>query len=137
MKKALIAALLALTVAAGVASVALAHEGRRWARGPHCGGAFSDSATCSFRYAGGQLYLGGNVVGAGLPEGAAAISLEGLDPVTGARYVLLSCVTPGSGACAAGGSYDVLEHLRKGDKLFCVVEGLGAGNYECGTMRRR
>lgn len=124
--------LLASTVAAGAAPAALANEGRRWVQGPHCGGPFVDSDACSFRYRGGRLYLGGSVAG----EGAAAIRLEAADPVTGARYVVLSCVTPGSGACAAGGSYDVLEHLEKGDRLYCVVEGLGAGDYACGTSRR-
>lgn len=105
-------------------------------QGPHCGGRFRDSNDCSFRFRGGQLYLGGSVDGAGRPEGAAAFRLEARSHLTGHRYVVLSCATPASGGCSAGGSYETVERLRRGQRLFCIVEGKGRGVYECGTLIR-
>lgn len=113
------------------------HGHRKPVQGPHCGEKFRDSADCSFRYEGGQLYLGGSVRGSGASAGAATIRLEARSRLTGHRNVLLSCTTPASGGCSAGGSYETIEHLRRGQKLFCIVEGHGRGDYECGTLRRR
>ncbi len=124
--------LLLLVAAMAVPATAVARAER-----PRCGGEFRDAARCSFRYRGGQLYLGGNVRGDGSPEGAAVIRLEARSHVTGKRHVLLSCATPGSGACGAGGSYETVEHLRKGQRLFCIVEGHGRGAYECGSVKPR
>jgi hypothetical protein len=139
MKKVLTAAILATSLLAlplgGQANAN--HPHKKTVKGPHCGGRFSDSDKCSFRYQGGQLYVSGSVRGFGLPTGAATIRLEAVSRITGTRRVLLSCTTPASGGCAAGGSYDALDHVRKGQKLFCIVEGLGRGDYECGTLLRR
>lgn len=137
MRKTLMWGLLVLLLAPVAIPAALAEDGPRRVRGPRCGGTFRDSDACSFRYRGGQLYLGGSVRGAGAPEAATTIRLEARSHVTGKRYVLLSCVTPGAGACAAGGSYETVEHVRKGQRLFCIVEGHGKGEYGCGTWRRR
>ena len=102
---------------------------------PSCGGKFTDSGNCSFKYRGGDFYVGASVIGSGTPEGGAVVRLEAVSSITGHRRVLLSCATPGSGACAAGGSYDHIEPVKRGQKLFCIVEGLGRGNYECGTIK--
>lgn len=128
------AALLALPMA-GQASATHDHDKR--VRGPHCGSKFSNADQCSFRYQGGQLYLSGSVRGMGLPSGVASIRLETVSRVTGQRSVLLSCTTPASGGCSAGGSYETVEHIRKGQRLFCIVEGVGRGDYECGTIVKK
>ena len=128
---------LAVVLAAGAAPAATAKDDPRPARKSRCGGGFRNADTCSFRYRGGQLYLGGSVRGAGVPEAAATIRLEAVHHVTGERYVLLSCATPGAGACAAGGSYDVTDGLRRGQRLFCIVEGHGRGRYQCGSTKSR
>lgn len=137
MKRTTTTALLVLLIV-GSAAVpnAAAHESR-YVQGPHCGGDYRDSASCSFRYGGGQLYLGGSVRGTGAPEGAVMIRLEARSRVTGRRYVVLSCATPASGGCSAGGSYETVEHVRRGQRLFCIVVGHGRGEYECGTLERR
>jgi hypothetical protein len=137
MKKIVISAMLLLTLLAGTAGQALAnHDHPRIVKGANCGGQFKNADACSFRYQGGQLYLGGSVRGSGLPAGFATIRLEANSHVTGERRILLSCTTA-SGGCAAGGSYDSIEHIRKGQKIFCIVEGVGRGNYECGTLLRK
>ena len=129
------ATLLTTVVSLMLAGQAAAHHGPKWVQGPNCGGKFVNQNDCSFRFQGGQLYLGGSVRGAvDQPEGGATIRLEAVSPTTGERKVLLSCVTPGSGGCAAGGNFDLTEKLRKGQRLFCIVEGIGRGRYECGTM---
>jgi len=138
MKKLLTAAILASLLALPLAPQASAnHPHRKPVKGPHCGGRFTDSEDCSFRFKGGQLYVGGSVRGFGLPTGAATIRLEAVSRITGRRRVLLSCTTPASGGCAAGGSYETLEHIRRGQKLFCTVEGVGRGDYECGTLIKK
>jgi|GEM_PF-5963147 hypothetical protein len=138
MKKLLTAAILASMLALPLGTPARAnHPHQKFVKGPHCGGRFTDSDDCSFRFKGGQLYVGGSVRGFGLPSGAATIRLEAVSRITGKRRVLLSCTTPASGGCAAGGSYETLEHVRKGQKLFCIVDGLGRGEYECGTMIKK
>ena len=129
------AILLTTVMSLTLAGQASAHHGQKWVQGPNCGGKFVNQSDCSFRFQGGQLYVGGSVRGAvDQPEGGATIRLEAVSPTTGQRKVLLSCVTPGAGGCAAGGSYDIAEKLRKGQRLFCIVEGVGRGRYECGTM---
>lgn len=135
MRRLVIGLTLGLLVVATVPAALAEQQGKR--QGPHCGSRFKDTESCSFRYRGGQLYLGGSVHGAGAPTGAAAIRLEARSHVTGERNVLLSCVTPASGGCAAGGSYETVEHLQKGQRLFCIVEGHGRGDYECGTLIHR
>ncbi|MDQ3646853.1 MAG: hypothetical protein M3345_07970 [Actinomycetota bacterium] len=134
MKKILVLAAFALVTSA---TPALAYEYRAPVQGPHCEGEFPRSDSCSFRYEGGQLYVGASVRGTSAPEGGAAVRLEARSSITGQRYLLLACATPGAGACAAGGSFPALEHLRKGQRLYCSVEGHGRGNYECGTITRR
>jgi len=136
MKRVVAGAALAVALLPGAGSASAQDMGTREVQGPHCGGRFVNSDNCSFRYEGGQLYLGGNVRGAGAPEGGAAIRLEARSHITGERYVLLSCVTPASGGCSAGGSYEAIEHLERGQRLFCIVEGAGRGRYECGTIKR-
>ncbi len=117
------------------ANLAVADHEKGSKQGSRCGGRFTNSDSCSFRYKGGDFYVGASVVGSGTPEGGAAVRLEAVSSITGHRRVLLSCVTPGSGACAAGGSYDHLEPVKRGQKLFCIVEGAGRGRYECGTIK--
>lgn len=129
----ILAGLLALPMAGPAAAD---HDHDKRVQGPHCGGNFSTADRCSFRYKGGQLYLGGSVSGMGLPTGIASIRLEAVSRVTGQRHVLLSCTTPASGGCSAGGNYETVE-LRKGQSLFCIVEGVGRGDYECGTIIKR
>ena len=133
MKRTMTAALVALLLAVPALPSAVAGGRPGRAQGPHCGGEFRDSASCSFRYRGGQLYVNGSVEAAGNPEGAALIRLEARSRVTGTRSVLLACATPGSGACGAGGTVAV-EDLREGQRLFCIVEGHGRGRYECGAL---
>ncbi|MDQ4148383.1 MAG: hypothetical protein M3164_00050 [Actinomycetota bacterium] len=121
-----------------LAGQASAHHEPKWVQGPSCGGRFVNQSDCSFRFQGGQLYVGASVRGAvDQPEGGATVRLEAVSRTTGQRRVLLSCVTPGAGACAAGGSYDFTEKLRRGQRLFCTVEGVGRGRYECGTMLKQ
>ncbi len=133
--------LMTVTILIGLGAIVMpgtaAGDERGRVRGPHCGGKFVDSSDCSFRYRGGQLYVGAMVRGSGVPSGGAVIRLEAVSSITGHRRVLLSCVTPASGACAAGGSYDVVEHLERGQRLFCLVDGHGRGTYECGTLLSR
>ncbi len=132
------ATLLTAVMSVMLAGQAAAHHGPKLVQGPSCGDKFVNQDDCSFRFQGGQLYLGGSVRGAvDQPEGGATIRLEAVSRITGERRVLLSCVTPGSGACAAGGSYDSIEKPRKGQRLFCIVEGVGRGRYECGTMVKK
>jgi hypothetical protein len=127
---AVIVALLALPGAEAVAG------GRKVEQGPRCGSRFVDADRCSFRYRGGQLYLGGYVSGGAAGTGGVVIRLEARIHSTQQRKILLACATAANGACSAGGRLDV-ERLRKGQRLFCVVEGAGRGEYECGTLVRR
>lgn len=113
-----------------------ASGGSKRVRGPHCGQRFTNADECSFRYQGGQLYVGGSIRGVPPRTGTATIRLEARSRVTGARYLLLSCTYAGGG-CSAGGQYHDVEDLRKGQKLICTVEGVGRGLYECGTIIKR
>lgn len=138
MRRLLTTMILTSLLALPMAGPALAtHSHAKRVQGPACGGRFVNDDRCSFRYRGGQLYLAGSVSGSGLPTGLATIRLEAKSRVTGERRVLLSCTTPASGGCAAAGSYDAIEHVRKGQRLFCFVEGAGRGDYECGTVIKK
>ena len=138
MRRLLTATVLAGLLALPFTGAAVAGHGHnKRVQGPACGGRFVNAERCSFPYKGGQLYLDGSVRGSGLPSGAATIRLEVKSRLTGERRVLLSCTTPASGGCAAAGSYDTIERVRKGQKLYCLVEGAGRGNYECGTLIKK
>ena len=121
-------------VAVGLNPAVAEGEERRRVRGRHCGDNFRNRDNCSFRYKGGLLYVGGSVRGSGTPSGVATIRLEANSRRTGQRRVLLSCTTPASGSCTAAGTYETSERLRDGQRLFCIVDGSGRGEYECGTM---
>jgi hypothetical protein len=131
----LAAAIGAVLTSALPATTAVADHVRKPVQAQRCGGKFTNSDNCSFRYKGGDFYVGASVIGSGTPEGGAMVRLEAVSSITGHRRILLSCTTPGSGACAAGGSYDQLEPVKRDQKLFCIVEGVGRGNYECGTIK--
>lgn len=111
-------------------------EERRRVRGRYCGDNFRNKDDCSFRYKGGRLYVGGSIAGNGTPSGVTTIRLETNSRRSGQRRVLLSCTTPASGSCTAAGTYETSERLRDGQRLFCIVDGSGRGEYECGTMVR-
>ena len=137
MKKLAVIATMSLLLGLGAIPPAGASHGHpKYVQGPSCGDRFVDSDSCSFVYRGGQLYLGGSVGGPEDLAAGAAIRLETRSHITGKRYVLLSCVTAASGACSAGGSFETLEHVERGQRLFCSVEGHGRGDYECGTIKR-
>ncbi|MGH2788831.1 MAG: hypothetical protein ACRDJV_13165 [Actinomycetota bacterium] len=128
----ILVALLGLLVApAGIVSAA---DGPR-TKGPHCGDKFVHADECSFRYRGGQLYVGGSIKGPPNSPSGATIRLETRHHVTGARYVLISCTYAGGG-CSAGGTYAEIEELARGQKLICTAEGFGRGIYECGSLVR-
>ncbi|MFN2388675.1 MAG: hypothetical protein ABR575_03585 [Actinomycetota bacterium] len=137
MKRHLIGMILSTLMATSMASPAIAnHPHDKRVQGPNCGGKFKNAAECSFKYEGGQLYLGGSIRGQAPSSAAATIRLEARSQITGLRYLLLSCTYAGGG-CAAGGSYETLEHVKKGQQLYCTAEGLGLGIYECGTLVRK
>lgn len=128
---------LSALVAGPVAPASADHGHATFKQGPACGGKWKAPESCSFRYAGGQIYVGANARGTVTEAGGATVRLEARSRVTGERRVLLSCTTPANGGCGAGGTYDMVETLRKGQKLFCIVDGVGRGNYECGTTIRK
>lgn len=137
MRRLLTATVLASLLALPLGGQAIAnHPHDKPVQGPNCGGKFTNADECSFRYKGGQLYLGGSIRGRAPHASTATIRLEARSRITGARYLLLSCTYAGGG-CAAGGSYETLEHVEKGQKLFCTVEGIGRGIYECGTLIKK
>jgi hypothetical protein len=119
-------------------SGAASHGHPRLKQGPSCGGKWSTDASCTFRYQGGQPYLAASATGTPTQDlGGATVRLEARSHVTGERRVILSCVAPAAGGCSSGGSYDVVDDLRKGQKLFCTVNGVGRGKFECGTLIRK
>lgn len=59
---------------------------------------------------------GGSIRGPVPSSSTATIRLEARSRTTGARYLLLSCTYAGGG-CSAGGSYETLEHVEKGQRL--------------------
>ncbi len=114
------------------------HEHPKFKQGPNCGSKWTENEDCSFTYEGGQLYVGASSTGTVVREAAGAnVRLEARSRITGKRRVLLSCTIASTGACSTGGSFDVAEDLRRGQKLFCILDGVGRGNYECGTILRR
>lgn len=112
------------------------HPHDKRVQGPNCGGKFVNADECSFRYKGGQLYLGGSIRGQVPSSSTATIRLEARSRTTGARYLLLSCTYAGGG-CGAGGSFQTIERPKKGQQLYCTVEGIGRGIYECGTLIKK
>ena len=105
-------------------------------QGPSCESKWrTPGETCTFRYQGGRLYVGASARGtaAGV-AGGATVRLEARSRITGERRVLLSCTTSASGGCGASGNFDTVERPQRGQRLFCVVEGVGRGSYECGTI---
>lgn len=129
----MMAVLLALPMA-GQAAAGHPHDKR--VKGPNCGDKFINADECSFRYEGGQLYLGGSIRGPVPSSSTATIRLEARSRITGTRYLLLSCTYVGGG-CSAGGSYGTFEDLKRGQRLYCTAEGAGRGIYDCGTLIKK
>ncbi|MGH2735255.1 MAG: hypothetical protein ACRDKZ_06735 [Actinomycetota bacterium] len=136
MKRIIISTLVAALLGLVVMPAAANHSHKKTQQGPRCGTKFIHADECSFRYEGGQLYLSGTIRGRPNAPSGATVRLETRSQTTGTRYLLLSC-TYASGGCAAGGRYTDIEDLRKGQKLFCTVEGYGRGIYECGTIIKK
>lgn len=137
MRRILTTVMLASLLGLPRANASANHSHPRSEQGPRCGGKYVNDEGCSFRFKGGQLYVSASARGMGLPTGMATIRLEAVSQITGQRRVLLTCTTTASGACSAGGSFDTFERPRKGQRLFCRVEGVGRGLYECGSIVKK
>lgn len=96
-----------------------------------CEGRWESAAECDFVYRGGQLRASAFSKGQPLSGVTVSISVEG--PVPGTRIELARCATVGSCSVVTSGNGigDSLLGPAKGDKLFCTVEGIGAGRYAC------
>lgn len=127
--------LVALLVPISVASAAPADEQtteRPVMRG--CAGNWQERDGCRFRYGGGGF--GVNMSFMGDPVGAGIVRLEVKRP-NGRRLVILQCGAAGPfGSCGSAMSTtnDEFPKIKRGARLFCIVEGRAAqGIYGCSS----
>jgi hypothetical protein len=111
-------------------------KGKPRARDPYsCGGKWTSGGVCNFKYAGGQLQIGGNFTADQV--GFITVTLEALDSQTGQRVPLMSCgsISSSFGACGSFATDSPTIELEKGQQLFCMVQGADSGTYRCKSTR--
>lgn len=100
-----------------------------------CKGKWTDAATCTFTYKGGEFAVHASAVGGG-PATIVSIRLEATGPAPGTKVLVLSCGVAAStsgapAACGGATAGDAPYTPQIGDELTCTVQGLGTGKYRC------
>ena len=106
---------------------------KRRSKDTKCGGKWDAAATCTFRYAGGGLELGGSFKAE--TAGYVTVVLEAEGPVEGVKVPVLECSTPGFsfGGCVSFATDSPTVELEKGQVLTCSVQGSELGRFRCSS----